>query len=98
MNNLREKFIKIISHFGLRNQTKKLSEESYELQEAIFDAKGYPIDIKYKDHITEEIADVMNLLNQFVEYFALDWNQIYSVMEAKVDRTIDRIKEGYYDR
>ena len=98
MNNLREKLIQIISHFGLKNQTKKLAEETYELQEAIFEAKGYPVDPICKEHIAEEIADVCVLLNQIIEYFALDGCHIDELIDKKVDRTIDRIKEGYYDR
>lgn len=94
----REKWIKIINHFGIKNQMKKLSEETYEVQEAINEAKGYPIPSDVKEHITEEIADVAVLLNQFIEFFNLDGNKIDQKIYEKTDRTIERIESGYYDR
>ena len=77
---------------------KKLSEEVYELQEAINDAKGYPIASEHKAHIAEEIADVAVMLNQYIEYFNLDGYLIDDIIYDKTDRTIARIESGYYDK
>ena len=83
---------KIIEHYGVRQQLKKLSEEVYELQEAIIDlpcdANGWN-----NEHITEEIADVMVLLKQFEDYFKITPEMIAEIMVKKVDRTLNRIKE-----
>lgn len=94
----REKWLQIITHFGVRAQTKKLSEEAYELEEALNDAKGYPVLPEMKEHIAEEIADVAVLINQFIEYFNLDGHLIDDMIFDKTDRTLARIESGYYDK
>lgn len=83
-----EKLFKIFSHFGYRKQLKKFSEECYELTEAMLDND--------KEHIKEEIADVQVLLNQFKELYKIQDSEIVNIMEQKIDRTLDRIEEGYY--
>ena len=86
---MNDKLFKIFSHFGLRKQLKKLSEECYELIEAMLDND--------KEHIIEEIADVQVLLNQFKELYKIYDDEIVEIMEHKIDRTLDRIEEGYYE-
>lgn len=86
---MNDKLFKIFSHFGLRKQLKKLSEECYELIEAMLDND--------KEHIKEEIADVQVLLNQFKEYHEIYDDEIVDIMEHKIDRTIERVKSGYYE-
>ena len=95
---LREAWLKIILHFGIKSQLKKVSEEIYEFQEAVNDATGYPVTKETKDHIAEEIADVAVLLNQFIEYFNLDGYKIDEIIKEKTNRTIERIESGYYDK
>ena len=89
----------IIEHYGPTHQLKKLSEEVFELQEAVLEYhheeyKYYPeIEKKLKEHIVEEIADVMVLLNQFIHHYGIEEIDILKVMKYKVDRTIERMKE-----
>ena len=77
---MEEKLLKIINHYGYRNQLKKLSEEVYELQEAINNYMCYVyyppeeyLDKDYneylREHIAEEIADCMVLIEQFKNYY-----------------------------
>ena len=75
----------IISHYGIRNQLKKLHEELYELTEVIL----YEHD---KEHLEEEFADVQVLLSQIREYCRLDCNNINYYIDFKIDRQLKRIE------
>ena len=102
---MKEDLLKIIEHFGIRNQLKKFNEECYELEEAILD---YQTEIAYFDedamtlsikrHIAEEIADVMLLLEQFKTYYGITSEEITKLFWNKVDRTLQRIESGYYEK
>ena len=99
---MEEKLLKIINKFGINNQQRKLAEEVFELNEAIIKHEElYEIDCysndKYREHIAEEIADVTIMLLQFKEYYHIDGNDISKIINEKIDRTIDRIEEGYYE-
>ena len=52
---------------------------------------GYK-DIK-KEHIKEEIADVMVMLKQIQLYYDIPTSEIREVMRNKVERQLERIKE-----
>lgn len=96
-----ERANKVISKFGLKNQIKKFNEESYELQEVLIYANALlrvgDIDT-LKDDITSEIADVLFLLIQFIEYFDIKDFDILDKLVYKSERTLDRMEEGYYDK
>ena len=85
-NNLR----KICNHFGVDRQIKeKLPEELYEL--SIECQKDGNDELKI-----DEIADVKVLLNQIID--AKGWeDRVNERMEFKVNRTLERIAEGFYD-
>lgn len=97
---MRENLLKIINNYGVIPQLKHLNSEVFELSEAIIE---YENDCNYvpeletleegKRHITEEIADVLVMLNQFVEYYEIQESDIYMIMEQKIDRQLDRMKE-----
>lgn len=102
---MEDRLLKIINHYGVMHQLKKFQEEIFELNEAIIDAEKYSsvnddfskvnINVKaYKDHITEEIADVTVMLEQFQKYYDISNFEIYEVMEKKVERQLNRIKNG----
>lgn len=93
-----EKELKIINHFGLRNQLKKLNEECYELIEAIIDYEDDNARNSTKENIIEEMADVMVLLRQFQEYYNITDIDIAFKMLYKTNRTLERIESGYYER
>lgn len=74
----------IISHYGYENQLKKLVEELRELQDAIIYENN-------ESHIQEEMADVLNLIEQIIEF--KQWNEnIYSRKWFKVKRQLKRIE------
>lgn len=95
---MREEYLKIIDNYGVNNQQRKLAEETWELQEAILefehdDYTYYPeVEKSLKEHITEEIADVMNLLEEFIEHYNIDRFDIAKIMEQKVKRTLERME------
>lgn len=80
----------IINHYGLTNQLKKLSEEIYELQEAILLDEG---DNKSLQHILEERADVEILLRQIDLYLNIKYGDFTGIMVKKVNRQIERIED-----
>lgn len=88
----KNKLYKIIKKHGISNQLKKLSEEVFELQEAIINYIDcdYIDCTEHLDHITEEFADVMVLLNQIKEAYKLDEDEIMNIMKLKIDRQCKR--------
>lgn len=105
---MKEKLLNTINHYGVNHQQRKLAEEHFELQEAIHDIEHfdnmYPDDIRnltleknreaFVKHVTEEIADVMVLLNQFAFYYDIKMEDINNMMSYKVNRQLERIKNG----
>ena len=98
---MKEDLDKIISHYGINAQQRQLAEEVFELQEAITthelkNGVSYEIPLTEltdtTEHIAEEIADVMVLLLQFSEYYDLDIYDISKIMDNKIKRQLERIK------
>lgn len=86
---MKEKLKKIYNHFGEEAQMHKLIEEAGELAEAVREGD--------KEHITEEIADVLVLVEQIIKEHNIVNVSIIEVFEQKVERTIERIAAGYYE-
>lgn len=82
------KEIEIINHYGYRHQIRKLAEEQYELIEALFEED--------KDHITEEIADCLVLINQFKAYYGIEDKDIQKVYDYKIARQERRIDDEHW--
>ena len=80
----------------MNNQLKKLNEECYEVVESIRNYEENKIDI-FKEHIVEEIADLMVILEQFKWHYDLTNEEITKIFWNKVNRTLERIESGYYD-
>ena len=104
---MKDKLIKIINNFGIANQLKKFNEECFELQEAIINHElkksvEYEIPLTEivgtREHIAEEIADVMLLLEQFKTYYGITSEEITNLFWNKVARTLERIESGYYEK
>lgn len=92
---MKDKLQKITNYFGIKNQIIKLNEEVAELTYACVENE------ETRDEyfeITEEMADVMVLLKQLQIRYEIDDAEIEAVMKEKVDRTLTRIREGYYDK
>lgn len=96
---MKEDLLKIINHYGINNQQRKLEEEVFELQESIIELETSKIrDYEEKlKHVIEEIADVEVLLREFILEYGISQEDLILTMKNKVDRTIKRIKEGYYE-
>lgn len=97
-----EDLLKIINTYDVLPQLKYFQSEVFELTEAIIqkeypaiakDKKPYELEMFEKEHITEEIADVMVMLLQFKEYYKIDGNKIIEVMNNKINRQLTRIEE-----
>ena len=73
---MKEDVLKIINHYGVDNQKRKFSEETNELRDAIVEyetLKEYVGGAKLKqikEHIIEELADVMVMVEQFKLYYS----------------------------
>ena len=98
----KNKLLKIINHYGVNNQQRKLAEEVFELQEAIinYELKAsveYEIPLTEitgsKEHIAEEIADCMVLLSQFKEYYGISEKELQEVTKCKIERQLERISK-----
>lgn len=104
-------YLDIINHFGFRAQMKKLNEETYELLEAIADYEDATMEFDdrepyytlaelaiFRDHIVEEMGDVLILLTEFIARYEISKPELDTWMDSKLDRTIERIKTGYYNK
>lgn len=92
--------LEIISTFGIKNQQKKLTEEIHELNEAITEYETLKDYIGHyqdkKEHILEELADCEILLSQLKINYGYDYEEFNNLKRKKVNRTLKRMKEGYY--
>ena len=93
VSNMKEECLKIIEHFGVNNQQRKLQEEIFELQEAITKFEAGVGDIQ---EVEEEFVDVSLILRQFMEHYEMDTIKLSLLSKMKVERTIERIESGYY--
>lgn len=96
---MNEKLLKIISFYGVIPQLKYFQSEVFELNEAIIryeqhlrDNLGEATDDILIDNIVEEIADVMVMLIQFMEYYDISATDIQPIFDMKVDRQVERIE------
>lgn len=97
-NEMMEKNLKkITEHFGVDTELMKLSEEVGELQGICY-KELYDSLANHIDDIEEECADVLVVLLQIFLAFNVDMDKVVKTVEHKVDRTIKRIEEGWYDK
>lgn len=90
-----KKLCKIREFFGFDKQLDKTKEELVELKNAI---DAYKKDkTKGLDNYLEEMADVHIMLQQLIQELTFEeYNTLYMIVGHKIDRTLERIKEGYY--
>jgi len=99
-------YLDIIEHFGYRAQMKKLNEECFEFLEAVdnyedmllFKNVGSGDEKLARDFIVEEVGDILILLTQFIAKYDIKQDEINKHMDYKLDRTLNRIHDGYYDK
>lgn len=98
---MKDKLLEIINHYGIDKQLKYIHSEYFELDEAIMDAEKFKpksftqlnINLEnYTNHVAEELADVMVMLKQFQYYYGILDEEIEKIMNEKVDRQLERIK------
>lgn len=93
----------ILTHFGLRAQLEKASEELIELADALDDFGVYlanhPLPGCYDPalfDVVEEIADVEIMLEQLKQGVGIRM-VVVGAVELKISRTKVRIDNGYYE-
>ena len=95
---MKEKVLKIINHYGVMPQLKHFNSEIFELTEAIINYENslkepYAVNtLPLREHIAEEIADVMVMLKQFQFYYGIDREELRKVVNYKIDRQLGRIE------
>ena len=100
---MKENLLKIINHYGVLPQLKHFNSEVFELTEAIFqyDAQKQACENigcsrihidKCKEHIVEEIADVLNMVEQFMYYYDIDIQDVIEIKHHKINRQLERIE------
>ena len=95
---MEEDLLKIINHYGIGNQLKYIHSEYFELDEAIIEfekaSEWTPSMVENcKNHIAEEIADVMVMLKQFQYYYDISNEHIEKIMREKIKRQLERIEK-----
>lgn len=85
-----KKIKKILDHYGEEHQIRKTIEELDELKEALEERHNI-------EHILEECADVMIMLNQLSLIYDFDKSMTNVMMEYKIERTLLRIREEKND-
>lgn len=99
-------YLDIIEYFGVRNQMKKLNEECFEFLEAV---DNYEDELQVhltdkvgenmlRDHVIEEMGDVLTILTQFIEKYEISQEELDPYMDFKLQRTLDRINSKYYEK
>lgn len=97
----------IMNHFGVRNQMRKLNEECYEFIESVDnyeDVVNFINNASERDKelarefVIEEMSDMLILLTQFIAKYDIKKSELDYTMDTKLQRTVQRINTGYYDK
>ena len=94
---MKNDLLKIINHFGEKNQREYLGKEYQELQDEI-----YKLLNGETEDILTEITDVLVITLQFMAKasysFDLLEENIKREVKFKIERTLKRIENGYYEK
>lgn len=90
-----QKYKYIFNYFGYDAQRRKLNEEVQELNDAIL---LYELGIGTIQNVIEEIADIKNVISGFIEDYDITEEEINFICDEKRERTLERIKDGYYKK
>ncbi|MGM9881587.1 MAG: MazG nucleotide pyrophosphohydrolase domain-containing protein [Bacilli bacterium] len=88
---MKEGLLKIINNYGVLPQLKYFQSEVFELNEAIIKAENKFEPVQDIDHIAEEIADVLNMVEQFMYYYDIDIKDVIEIKHQKIHRQLERI-------
>lgn len=91
----KEKALMVFLRYGLRHQTRKFAEESYELIEALLAPNRANFD--NIEHVKEEIADCCVLIEQFKQFYNFSDESIADIANAKIERQLKRIENEKND-
>ena len=83
---MENKLLTIFNTYGKSHQVSKLLEEVGEFIETVINGD--------KENMVQEMADCMVILKQFQYYYGITDEKIIKVMKEKIDRQLERIKEG----
>ena len=83
---MENKLLTIFNTYGKSHQVSKLLEEVGEFIETIINGD--------KENMVQEMADCFVMLKQFQYYYGITDEEILKVMKEKIDRQLERIKEG----
>lgn len=95
---MKDKLLKIIKNYGVIPQLKYFQTEVFELNEAIIYERATSKygdegnDYKFIKHIAEEIADVLNMVEQFMYYYDIDIQDVIEIKHQKINRQLERIE------
>ena len=99
---MKEDLLKIIKHYGIFHQQRKLQEEVFELQEAITTHElkksvEYEIPlteiIGTKEDIAEKTANCLVRLEQIIEHYEISRFDIAKIMGQNINRQLERIRK-----
>ena len=83
---MENKLLTIFNTYGKSHQVSKLLEEVGEFIETVMNED--------KKNMAQEMADCRVMLKQFQYYYGMEDKEIEEVMKYKIDRQLERIKEG----
>ena len=84
-----DKVKKIADYYGLRNQLKQLAEECSELS---VESLHYIREGRGIERISEEMADVLIMIQQIIYLIGHGYGDIEKYAEFKLDRQLSRIE------
>lgn len=87
----KEKCLKIIEHYGFKNQLGILTEELAELIQAV--SKVNRNDDKITENFIEELADVSIMIEQIKQVLSdVEYLKFLTIQSRKIERQLARIK------
>ena len=84
-----EKVKRIADHYGWNSQLRQLAEECCELS---VEALHYIRERGGTERISEEIVDVLIMINQIIHLLKNDTEKLEKYADFKLDRQLDRIE------
>ena len=87
---MENKLLTIFNTYGKSHQVSKLLEEVGEFIETVINED--------KENMVQEMADCMVILKQFQYYYEINDDEIEEVMKYKIERTIKRMENEYYEK